>query len=305
MTLATPSATAPVEERDARRGVMMMLVGFGLFSILNALVKSLAETFAVNQIIFFRNALALVTLLLMARSLGGAAALRPLDRRGLAQQALLFTCVLTFAFIGFRNLPLADATAISFLTPILVLVLSAPLLGEKVTRHGWIALAIGLVGVSLVVQPTGGGSAFGAKMALCAAVFGSLSLIQQRSLSRRDTSLAIVFWTLAGSALIIAPTLPYGWVNPTPAQWALLIGNGLASGFCQYLTTRAVYHAPVGTLAPLKYTGMVWAIIIGFVWFGDLPGPVVILGSLLVMAASLAAYMTPRPVADTGQGGAP
>lgn len=283
------------EERDARRGVVMMLVGLALFSILNGVVKSLAETFAVNQIVFFRNGFALVTLLLMARGLGGLAALKVGNRRGMALQAVQFTAVLLFIFVAYRHMPLADATAISFLQPVLVLLLSAPLLGEKVTRLGWVALLLGLGGVLLMVKPSGGGSLFGLSMSIVGTVFSALSLIQQRSLSANETSLAIAFWTLAGSALLVLPSLPFNWVQPTPSQWAWLIGNGLASGACQYLTTRALFHAPVATIAPLSYTKMLWALIVGFVWFGDVPTLLVLAGSAIVIAASALVYLAPKP----------
>jgi drug/metabolite transporter (DMT)-like permease len=284
------------EERDARRGVVMMLVGLALFSILNGVVKALAETFAVNQIVFFRNGFALVTLLLMARGLGGFAALKVHNRRGMALQAVQFTAVLLFIFVAYRHMPLADATAISFLQPVLVLLLSAPLLGEKVTRLGWVALLLGLGGVLLMIKPTGGGSLFGLTMSVIGTVFSALSLIQQRSLSRNETSLSIAFWTLAGSALLVLPSLPFNWVQPTPAQWALLIGNGLASGACQYLTTRALFHTPVATIAPLSYTKMLWALIVGFVWFGDVPTLLVLGGSAIVIVASALVYLAPKPV---------
>jgi drug/metabolite transporter (DMT)-like permease len=284
------------EERDARRGVVMMLVGLALFSILNGVVKALAENFAVNQIVFFRNGFALITLLLMARGLGGFAALKVHNRPGMALQAVQFTAVLLFIFVAYRHMPLADATAISFLQPVLVLLLSAPLLGEKVTRLGWIALLLGLGGVLLMVRPSGGGSLFGLTMSVIGTVFSALSLIQQRSLSRNETSLSIAFWTLAGSALLVLPSLPFNWVQPTPAQWALLIGNGLASGACQYLTTRALFHAPVATIAPLSYTKMLWALIVGFIWFGDVPTVLVLAGSAIVIAASALVYLAPKPV---------
>lgn len=291
----TTIQSAPArDERDARRGIVMMLVGLALFSILNGVVKALAESFAVNQIVFFRNLFALVTLLLMARGLGGLPALRVRDRAGMALQAVQFTAVLLFIFVAYRHMPLADATAISFLQPVLVMLLSAPLLGEKVTRLGWIALLMGLGGVVLMVRPSGGGSLFGLTMSVIGTVFSALSLIQQRSLSRMETSLAIAFWTLAGSALLVAPSLPFNWVQPTPAQWALLIGNGLASGACQYLTTRALFHAPVATLAPLSYTKMIWALIVGFVWFGDMPTALVLGGSAIVIVASALVYIAPR-----------
>jgi drug/metabolite transporter (DMT)-like permease len=295
MTSALPIAE-PIQERsDARRGIIMMLIGLALFSILNGVVKSLAEVFAVNQIIFFRNSIALVTLLVMAQSLGGIAALKVKNRAGVALQALQFTAVLLFIFTAYRHMPLADATAISFLQPVLVLSLSAPLLGERVTRLGWAALFLALAGVLLMIKPTGGGSYYGVVMSIIGTVFSALSLLQQRSLSKTETSLAIAFWTLAGSALILLPSLPATWIAPTPAQWALLIGNGLASGACQYLTTRALFHAPVAVVAPLSYTKMIWALIVGFIWFGDVPTLVVLCGSAIVIAASTLVYFTPKP----------
>lgn len=294
--MSTIRSAAAIDERDARRGVMMMLIGLALFSILNGVVKALAETFAVSQIIFFRNSFALVTLLLMARGLGGFAALKVHDRAGMALQARQFTAVLLFIFVAYRHMPLADATAISFLQPVVVMLLSAPLLGEKVTRLGWIALLLGLGGVLLMVRPTGGGSLFGLTMSVIGTVFSALSLIQQRSLSRNETSLSIAFWTLAGSALLVLPSLPFNWVQPTLGQWALLIGNGLASGACQYLTTRALFHAPVATIAPLSYTKMLWALVVGFVWFGDMPTALVLGGSAIVIAASALVYLAPKPV---------
>ncbi len=312
--MSTIQSVATEDGRDARRGVVMMLIGLALFSILNGVVKALAETFAVDQIVFFRNSMALVTLLLMARSVGGFQALRVRHPAGVALQALLFTAVLLFIFVAYRYMPLADATAISFLQPVLVMLLSAPLLGEKVTRLGWIALLLGLGGVVLMVQPTGGGSVFGLTMSIIGTLFGALSLIQQRSLSRMETSLAIAFWTLAGSALLVLPSLPFNWVQPTPAQWALLLGNGLASGACQYLTTRALFHAPVATIAPLSYTKMLWALIVGFVWFGEVPTALVLGGSAIVIAASALVYLGPRrvptrhsspPLASTAPDGAP
>ena len=275
---------------NVRRGMLLMLAGLALFSVLNGRVKFLAEAFPVNQIIFFRNAFALVTLLAMAPGLGGLRALHPANKRGLALQAIQFTAMLGFIFVAYRHMPLADATAISFLQPLLVALLSAPLLGERVSRSGWIGVALGFAGVMLMMRPTGSASGFGVAMALVGTVVSALSLLQQRNLSRGATSIAIAFWTLGGSALLVAPTLPFDWVAPTPAQWGWLIGNGLASGACQYLTTRALYHAPVGAIAPLNYTKMVWAVLVGFAWFGEVPNFGMLLGSATVILAGLIVY---------------
>lgn len=274
-----------------------MLVGLALFSVLNGVIKSLMVTFPVNQVVFFRNALALVTLLLMARSFGGLQALRVNSPGPLVTQGVLFTAVLGFVYVAYGLMPLADATAISFLQPLLVVMLSWRLLGEKVSNTGWVAVALGLFGVLLMIRPTGNSSIFGVVMALIGTVFSAAYMIHQRDLSRQESTLAITFWTLAGCALLTLPTLPFFWVQPTAEQWVWLIGNGLASGFCQYITTRALFHAPAATVAPLKYTMIVWAVVIGFFWFGEVPSLGMLAGSAIVILASYLVYQDePKPV---------
>lgn len=284
-----------IEHRDARKGVLLMLGGLALFSILNGVVKAQAAIFPVNQIVFFRNSFALISLLLLMQWMGRRDLLR--THRPVAQfgQGLCFTGVLLFMFFAYRHLPLADATAISFLQPLLVVILSAPLLGEKVTLSRWLAVGVGFAGVLLMVQPSGNGSLIGALAAGIATLFSAISLIQQRFLSRNEETLTIVFYTMLFSSLIVSPSLFWSWVWPTPWQLAGLIAMGLASGFCQYVTTRAVFFAPVASVAPIKYTAMLWAIVIGYVWFGDVPTTPVLIGSSIVIAATLIVLKTPAP----------
>src|SRR5690348_16874327 len=176
MSAFDPSLEDAGAAPNVRRGMLLMIAGLALFSVLNGVVKFLAETFPVNQIIFFRNFFALATLLAMAPALGGLPALRASNKGGLALQAVQFTGVLGFIFLAYRYMPLADATAISFLQPLLVVLLSAPFLGERVTRVGWIGVILGFAGVMLMMRPTGDASAFGVSMALIGTVFSALSL---------------------------------------------------------------------------------------------------------------------------------
>ncbi len=283
--------TAPAEAPEARKGILLMLTGLALFSILNALVKGLAEHLPINQIIFFRNAIALVPLLVFSRSLGGRDMLRMTSVPRQFMQGLLFTLVLLFIFFSYRSMPLADATAITFAQPLIVLLLSAPLLGERVSPAGWLAVGLGFTGVLLMAQPTGSGvSALGVGAAVIGTIFSALSLLQQRFMSRTETSISIVFWTLAFSALIIMPSMLWSYVAPTPWLWLVLIGNGFASGLCQYLTTRAIFHAPASTIAPISYTKMLWALLLGFLWFGEVPSLPVLAGSAIVLCAGYLAY---------------
>jgi drug/metabolite transporter (DMT)-like permease len=288
-----------LEDRDARKGVLLMLGGLALFSILNGVVKAQAATFPVNQIVFFRNSFGLFSLVLLMQMMGGRALL--VTRRPGAQfwQAFCFTGVLVFMFFAYQHMPLADATAISFLQPLLVVLLSAPLLGEKVSPSRWIAVGVGFAGVLLMVQPSGQGSLIGALAAGIATLFSAICLIQQRFLSRDEQTLTIVFYTMLFSSLIVLPSLFWAWVQPTPWQFAGLVAMGLASGFCQYVTTRAVFFAPVASIAPIKYTAMLWAIVIGYLWFGDIPTIWVLIGSSIVILATLIILRTPGKRPET------
>lgn len=292
--MAVITGGAGLDRNDARKGILFMLAGLALFSILNGVVKAQAALFPLNQIVFFRNAFGLLALMLLMRMGRGLALMQTRRPAAQALQAVTFTGVLLLMFFAYRHMPLADATAISFLQPLLILVLSAPLLGEKVTPAQWAAVGVGFLGVLLMLQPTGEASRLGAAAAALATLFSAFSLIQQRILSRSEETLTIVFYTMLLSSLILVPSLFWSWTMPTPAQAAGLVAMGLASGFCQYLTTRAVYFAPVAALAPIRYTGMVWAIVIGYLWFGEIPTLAVLAGASIVIGASMLVYRAPH-----------
>lgn len=293
---ALTEGDASALRHDARKGILFMLAGLALFSILNGVVKAQAALFPLDQIIFFRNAFGVLSLMVLMRLMGRRGVLA--THRPLAQfwQAACFTAVLFFMFFAYRNMPLADATAIAFLQPLLVLLLSAPLLGEPVRPAQWLAVIIGFAGVLLMVQPSGEATRLGAASAGIATIFSALTLIQQRWLSRGEDTLTIVFYTMAFSSMLMLPSLFWTWVHPTPLQLAGLVAMGLASGFCQYLTTRAVFFAPAASVAPIKYTGMLWALVIGYIWFGDVPTIPVLAGSGIVILATLIAFRAPRRV---------
>ncbi|MEJ1161318.1 DMT family transporter [Prosthecomicrobium sp. N25] len=278
------------EERDPRKGVLLMALGVALFSMLNATVKWQSEIFPINQIIFFRNTFALVPVFLMARAMGG---MRALASRRPGEQvflSLVWTGVLFLIFSAYHIMPLADATAILFMQPIAVTLLSAPLAGDRVGWREWTAVLIGIGGVLLMVNPTGQGSTLGAGLAFAGMILSSFSMIMQRRLSKSEPSIAIVTYTLGVSAVLMVPTLPYSWVAPTGPQLAGLVAMGLASGAFQYLTVRALYHANASTVSTVSYTKMFWAIVIGFLVFGDVPTVPVVVGTLVIMASTALAY---------------
>lgn len=284
------TVAAPAIEPDGRRGVLLTVLGLLLFSILNGVVKAQTELFPIVQIMVFRNVFALVPLALALAWYGSWSTVRTSRLRLHVMHAVMVAAAIGLIFAGYRELPLADATAINFAAPLIVTALSAPLLREPVGRVRWVAVLVGFGGVLVMVQPGGDVVRAGALYALAGTALGAGGLLLARHLSRYDSTMTIVFLFMAISSAVMLPLLPSVWVAPTPTQLAGLIAMGLASGVAQYMTTRALFHAPAATIAPLGYTKMIWALIIGFVAFGDLPGPVVVAGSVLVLASTWVVY---------------
>ncbi|WP_165694134.1 DMT family transporter [Teichococcus deserti] len=289
---AMPGSAAPLVEPhpqpDLKRAVLIMLAGIALFSVLNGVVKDQAQRFPVNQITFFRNAFALPPLLLILLAGGKIHRLRMRQPMRHLTHAATMTLSLMLAYLGFRLLPLAETTAISFIRPLIVTALAAPLLGERVTWISWLAVLLGFAGVIIVVQPGAGEIiAIGALCSLAGAFIGALNTLQQRALSLTDHTIGIAVWYMAISSAMLLPTLFHSWVTPGLFDLLGLIGMGVASGLCTYLVMRPLAYAGAAALAPVQYTGLLWSIVIGYLWFGDVPGTAVLLGSAVVIAATL------------------
>lgn len=285
--MTTTDLVTPV--RSPRRGILLMICGVALFSILNGVVKAQMEIFPVNQVVFFRNACSLLPLYLMLRATRGAAPFRTSRIWLHLALGLIFTFALLAIFESYARMPLADATAINFTQPLMVLVLSLLLGIERVRRFEVLAVALGLGGVLIMVQPGLGGQSMGlgAAFGLCGAALSAVSMLVQRRLSMTEGAQLIAFYTLGSSALLMTPTLFASWVQPSPLQLAGLIVMGFASGLCQYLTVRAFYHASASMLSPITYTKMFWAVTIGFLWFSEVPSVQILLGAAVVIASTV------------------
>lgn len=278
------------ENRDPRKGLLLMLVGIGLFSILNGVVKAQMEIFPPNQVIFFRNTFALIPLWFMLVPLGGLVALRSTRIKEHVLLSVLFTGTLLCIFYAYSIMPLVDVTAITFMQPLLVSVFAFALGLEKTTRLQWLAVAIGLGGVMIMVQPTGGGPVIGGLIALAGSAMGAASMLIQRRLSGTESTQTIAFYTLGVSAVLMLPLMFYSYAPPTFWQLAGLISMGIASGLCQYVIVRAFYHATASEIAPMTYTKIIWAVVIGYLWFAEVPTLDVMIGSVAVMGATYLAF---------------
>lgn len=269
-------------------GIAMMLGSVLLFTILNSLVKLLGDGYPVNQIVFFRNAFALIPVAGMVAAQGGIATLRTGRPMGHVWRGVVGLATMVMLFWSFTLLPLADAVALNFTSPLLTTALSVPLLGEHVGVHRWSAVAIGFVGVVIMAHPGGELPLFGSMVALIAALGQALAVTTVRQLSRTEPANAIVFYFTLMTTLVSALSLPFSWV---PVQswrdFALFLACGLVGGSAQLLMTRAYSMAPSAVVAPFNYTSILLAAAIGWMLWSEVPTTYTVIGATLVVASGL------------------
>ena len=270
-----------------RRGIVLMCLAVLTFTISSTMVKALGEGYPVSQIVFFRCLLAFLPLYIAMRRTGGWQALRT-KRPG----AHIFRVVVGgFAlFIGFYALtlmPLADYFAFTYTAPLFATMLSIPILGERVGIRRWSAVAVGFVGVLIMLRPGVQSFDTASLVALAAAFTYALAIIAVRNLARTESSAAAVFYFTVAGLVLAGAVLPFEWRNPTTEEWALLLGIGLVSGVGQILMTDAYRLAPPAVIAPFDYTSMIWALIFGYALFGSFPEPIVLAGAAVVIASGV------------------
>jgi drug/metabolite transporter (DMT)-like permease len=267
------------------KGILIMLLSLTIFSVLNGVVKDQMQSFPVNEIIFFRNGIGVLPLLLLLPWAGGLAILRPHLPWGHLLQGLAMSATLVLSYTAFDLIPLAEVTAILFLLPIITTVLAYFFLGERAGVKAWLSVALGFSGVLLIVRPAGLSIEVGALAAIAAALFAAIAMLAVRVLSERNASLSISIWYMILSTVIFLPTLFFWWMTPTFDQLLGLLLMGVASGVGQYLMILAFRYASASTLSPVQYGNLLGAIVVGFFWFGEVPGPPTLIGAAIVMAA--------------------
>ena len=204
----------------------------------------------------------------------------------------LGTTAMGLTFTGLSLLPLPEVTAIGYATPIFTLILAALLLGERIRLIRIGAVAIGLLGVLIMIWPRlgsadlGTGATIGALCVLGATVARGFVQIHIRQLVQVDHPAAIVFYFSMTATLLSALTVFWGWTMPTLNQLLILITMGLIGGVAQILVTSSYRFGQASMLAPYDYTSMLFAIFIGYVWFDELPTLAILLGAALVIAGN-------------------
>lgn len=277
-------------------GILLMLAAVALFAVQDTIAKHLSGAYPAVEIAWARYILSLVCILLCLPWLGVREAV--VSRKPALQVArgvLLYGATLLFV-VAVSYLPLATATAIGFVSPLFLTALSIPLLGERVGPRRWAAIAIGFLGVLIVIRP--GFEEFywalllPVPMALSNAFYQAVTRMI-RGADRPITSL--IYPTVVASVLGFLP-VPFVWVTPTAGD-ALLMGlMGLVASFSHLCLIRAFAIAPATTLAPFAYTQLVWVALFGYVFFADIPDLPTLIGAAVIVASGLYVFYRERRV---------
>jgi drug/metabolite transporter (DMT)-like permease len=283
-----PANSVPHASVHPQRALWMMLGSVALFSLMDAGLKLLSAHYPPVQIAALRGASSLPLLLVWALATVGARALMrvrwPLH---LLRGAIGILMMASFVY-ALKRLPLSTAYSIFFVAPLLITALSVPILGERVGPRRWTAIAIGLLGVLVVLRPSGSGMLSLAGAAVLLAALGyAVSAITVRVLARTDSTQAITFWLLALMALGAAVLAWPNWV-PVRAEHAWIIaGIGVAGALGQYAVTEAFRVGEASLIAPLEYSALLWGVTLDVVLWGVLPDAVTWLGAGIIISSGL------------------
>lgn len=258
-----------------------------MFVSLDALAKHLSQSYPVLQIVWARYAaMAVLLAFYIGRRLPGTLRTRCLGLQMWRSLALMATTGLFFSALSF--IPLADATAIMFVAPILVTALSMPLLGERVGPRRWASIVVGFGGALIIVRPGTAAMDPAALLALAAATCYALYQIATRRLSRSDPPMTTLFYSALVGAGLASLVVPFAWVAPRSLGDGLaLAALGVIGGFGHYLLIKAFDAAPAATVSGFGYFTLVWATLLGFLAFGDLPDAWTVVGALVIAGSGL------------------
>ncbi|MDQ0468097.1 DMT family transporter [Labrys wisconsinensis] len=269
----------------ASAGIAFYLTGVFFFAVNDALGKWLMADYSVGQLLLLRSTGAVVVLVVLGwRERAG---IFHADQIGL--NLLRVACMAgdTFAFYyATKALPLADVMTFYMAAPLIVTALSGPLLGEQVGAARWGAVLVGFGGVLVALHPTSAAFSPSALIALFGAVMFAFGVTITRQL-RATHWLPLVSWQFAGAGLVGAATSPFAWVHPSLFDLGLMFLVGIVAMLCFTCITRALALAPASLLAPFQYSALVWAVILGFLVWGDIPTPAIAIGNAIIIGSGL------------------
>jgi S-adenosylmethionine uptake transporter len=281
--MASPVPPPTAEGSRVLRGMLLGVAGYVFFAGQDAIVKKLAETLPVPEILFFRSLgiVALATIVTRGAGLRKAAASR--NKGPFAFRAVLILAAWLSYYSASRMLGLAEMVTLYFAAPIFMLLLSMPILGERVTPARWTSVLVGFTGVVLAADPGGDVKLLPALMVIFAAFCWAATAVMVRLIARSETTTTQMIVSNLMFAAACALALPFVWATPAGWQLALLLALGLVGGLGPFLVSEGFRLAPASALAPIEYSALIWAFLLGWLVWGDVPKTVVFLGAGLIL----------------------
>ncbi len=265
-----------------------MLAAVGVFSIMDALMKQLTLRYPPLEVAFLRGASSLPFVFLTYLATGRLRLLWPV-RWGLHFVRALLAVLMMWGFLwALARASLADTYAIFMSAPLLVVLAASMLLGEKVDRHLWSAIVVGLAGVLVMLRPsTSGILSLAGLAALASALAYALVVVMVRFMARTETTASMVFWYVAMLAIGAGALAAPDWVPIVASDGPWILAIGLAGWAGQHLITEAFRLAPASLVAPYEYTALLWGIGIDWAVWQVLPGARMLVGAAIVVSAGL------------------
>ena len=291
---ATPQPRSYLPEPNHLAALLFYLAGVGMLSIMDAAIKDVAARYPTFEVAFLRYVAGLLVIGAVVVWLRPGWPSRELIVVNGIRSVLAAVLAVTF-FFSLSTLPLAEAVALSFLSPTFLALFGAWLLKEKLSPRIGIALGVGFVGVLVIVGGKLGQAAYGplallgAGAALVSAVVYALSLVLLRARARTDSIPLIVLVLHVGACLLLVGPALWVWRTPTWHDAAIFGATGLFGTGGHLLLANAFARSQAGKLAPYEYTALIWAASLGFAVFGEVPGLATILGAVFIVASALLA----------------
>ena len=282
------------EKRSTMTGIFIMIIGMITLASTDAVSKHLTVTFAVVQILWIRfiifagvGAFAVLT----KRGFNGLRTKRPIAQ--IVRASMLLSANL-LAVYTLSLMPLADAHATLAIAPLLVTAASVPFLGEVIDVRRWIAIGTGFMGVLIILRPGLGVFDVVAIFPLAVAILFAGYNILTKIISRDDTNETTLFYTGATGLIVLSVIIPFFWISPSLIDWGWLIVAGIGGSFAHIFIITALHFAPASKLQPFNYVMLVWATILGFFIFDDLPDYLTVLGATVIVISGLYAWNRER-----------
>lgn len=252
--------------------------------------KYLAGEFPVLQIIFFRSLGQTMWMLLLFWPSHGLSMFRS-NRPGLqfTRSTFLFVSGM-FWVAAVATVPLATASAINFTAPLMVVIMSVPLLGEKVGRHRWAAVAVGFIGALVVIRPVSGSIPPATLLLLAASFLFACYQIMTRKVAASDSAATTSIFTVLVALAVTAVLIPWNYLAPEPGDyvvWGAFLATGLLGGLRHYFVVKAYAHAPASVISPFFYCELVGVTLLGYLVFGDVPDAWTWVGAIIIVLSGL------------------